>query len=170
MNIWGWVFAVSTVVYWSVFVVLARRGSAARTHVVIGVIHMLIATPFVVAPIRSFFDPNYLGFGFGLLRFEGRAATLPSLAILTWAVASAWLIVGRGKGRSMWCVAAFDLFVALNSAATTLLARSDNRIQFGDALTVGGLWAALIMLALLTVAPLLSSAWALRRVQAGAAA
>ena len=165
MNIWGWTFAVSVVVYWGVFVVLARRGSATRTHVVVGVIHMLIATPFVVAPIRSFFDPDYLGFGFGLLRFEGQAATLPSLVILTWALASAWLIVGRGRGRGMWCVAAFDLFVALNSAATTLLTRSDNHIQFGNALTIGGIWAALIMLALFTVAPLMSSAWALRRVQ-----
>lgn len=165
MNVWGWIFSLSAIVYWGVFVVLARRGSPTKIHLAVGVIHMLIATPFTVAPIRSFFDPDYLGFAFGLLRFEGRAATLPSLAILTWALASAWLIVSRGRGRGMWCVAAFDLFVALNSAATTLMARSDNQIQFGNALTIGGIWAVLIMLALFTVAPLVSSVWALRRVQ-----
>jgi hypothetical protein len=148
-----------------VFSSCSRGAHLQQKHVVGGVIHMLIATPFVVAPVRSFFDPNYLGFGFGLLRFDGQAATLPSLVILTWAVASAWLIVAQGRGRSMWCVAAFDLFVALNSAATTLVARSDNQIQFGNALTIGGIWAALIMLALFTFAPLVSSAWAMRRVQ-----
>lgn len=167
MNVWGWVFVVSVAIYWGVFLVLARRNSPTKTHIVLGVIHMLIATIFVVAPIRSFFDPNYLGFGLGLLRFDGRAATLPSLIVLTWAVASAWLIVGRGRGRAMWWVAGFDLLVAVNSAATTVLARSDNHIQFGNALTIGGLWALVIMLALFTVAPLLSSAWAVRRVQFG---
>ena len=164
MNIWGLVFVVSVVVYWGVFVVLSRRGSPAKTHLLLGIVHMLIATIFVVAPFRSFFDANYLGFGFGLLRFEGRAATLPSLLVLAWALASAWLIVGRGIGRAMWWVAGFDLFVALNSAAGTLLVHSDNQIQFGNALTIGGIWAVLIMLAFLTVAPLVSSAWAIRRV------
>jgi len=118
-----------------------------------------------VAPFRSALDRTYLGFGLGLLRFEGSDAALPATIILAWALASAWFVVARARGRGMFWVAAFDLLIALNSAAGTLIGQSDNSIQFGDALTINGVWAVVIMLALFAGAPLASSGWALRRVR-----
>jgi hypothetical protein len=122
---------------------------------------MLLATVVSVAPIRSFFDPEYLGFALGLLRFEGRGATLPAAVVLICALASALLIVSRSSGRGLLLVALFDLFFAVNSAAGTIM-RGDYRIQFGNALTIDGIVGASVMLLLFAGAPLLSAGWAWR--------
>jgi hypothetical protein len=165
MNAWGWTFLISNLVYWGVFVRLGRKGPRKTLPIIVGVVHMFLATVVSVAPLRSFFDPKYLGFGLGLLRFEGRDATLPATIILIWALASAWFVVARARGRGMFSVAAFDLLFAMNSVAATLARPSDHSIQFGDALTISGVWAVVIMLVLFAGAPLVSSAWALRRVE-----
>jgi hypothetical protein len=162
MNAWGWTFLLSNLVYWAMFLKVARAGSRRPLPIVVGVIHMLFAALVSVAPVRSLFDPDYIGFGLGLLRFDGRAAALPALVILGGALASAWIVVSRVPGRGLLLVAAFDLMFALNSAAATLSPGSDHRIQFGDGLTIDGLWAVSIMLCLFAAAPLLSSAWAWR--------
>jgi hypothetical protein len=167
MNAWGWVFVVSAVVYWSVFIVLAKSGPRQPLPIAIGVMHMLIAMLLAVAPIRSFFDPQYLGLSLGLLRFEGRAATVPATLILAWALASAWVTVARGRGPHMLWVAAFDLLFAANQTAA-IAVKSDTSIQFGHALTITGAASVAIMLALFALGPLVSSGWALRRVAAGA--
>lgn len=169
MNAWGWTFLISNLVYWGIFVKLAAVGPRKRLPIVLGIVHMLLATLVSVAPIRSFVDADYAGFGLGLIRFEGHAATLPATLILGWALASAWYVVARARGRGMLWVATFDLLFALNSAAATLIHQSDHRIQFGDALTIDGLWAVAIMLGLFAGAPLVSSVWALRRVQTSGA-
>jgi hypothetical protein len=122
---------------------------------------MLLATVVSVAPVRSFFDPEYLGFALGLLRFEGRAATLPSAVVLIGALASAWLVVSRSSGRSLLLVALFDLLFAVNAAAGTIM-RGDYRIQFGNALTIDGIVGLAVMLLLFAGAPLLSAGWAWR--------
>jgi hypothetical protein len=166
MNAWGWVFVISAAAYWSVFIVLARSGPRKALPIGIGVLHMLIAMLLAVAPMRSFFDPDYLGLSLGVLRFEGRAATLPAAVILVWALASAWLTVAWGRGRPMLWVAAFDLLFAMNQTAA-ILRNSDTSIQFGNALTITGVSAVLIMLMLFALGPLVSSGWALRRVQLG---
>ena len=162
MNAWGWIFLASSVVYWAIFLKVAWSGSGRPVPILVGVVHMLFAMGLSVAPARSFFDPHYHGFGLGLLRFEGQAATLPASIILGWALASAWIAVSRAPGRWLLVVAVFDLLFALNSAGAMLTPGSDHRIQLGDALTIGGLWGATIMLLLLAAAPLLSSGWAWR--------
>ena len=162
MNLWGWTFVLSNVVYWGIFLRSVRLGPKRRLAVAIGVVHMLLATVVSVAPIRSLFDPNYLGFALGVLRFEGRAATLPSAIVLVSALASAWLVVSRASGgRGLLLVALFDFLFAVNAAAGTIV-RGDYRIQFGDALTIDGLVGLSIMLLLFAGAPLLSAGWAWR--------
>jgi hypothetical protein len=168
MNIWGWTFLLSNVLYWGIFLKVARTGSRRGLPIAIGIIHMLFATLVSVAPLRSFFDPQYLGFGLGLLRFQGRAATLPSSVVLAFALASAWLVVSRSARPGFLLVAMFDLLFAINTAAGILVS-SDHRIQFGNALTIDGILAIAIMLSLFAGAPLLSSGWAWRRHQANPA-
>jgi hypothetical protein len=162
MSIWGWVFAISATVYWSVFLRLTRSGPRRPLPLVIGVLHMLIAMLLAVAPFRSLFDPHYLGLSLGVLRFEGRAATLPATVILAWALASAWVTVARGHGRAMLWVAAFDLLFAANQTAA-LFRNSDTSIQFGNALTITGASALLMMFGLFALGPFISSGWAMRR-------
>ena len=165
MNAWGWTFLLSNLLYWAIFLKIARNGSRLPLPIAVGVIHMLFAALVSVAPARSLLDPHYLGFGLGLLRFEGRAATLPASVILACALAAAWIVVSQAPRRGLLLVAAFDLLFALNSAVATLSPGRDHRIQFGDALTIDGLWAVATMLFLFAGAPLMSSGWAWRRHQ-----
>lgn len=71
MSIWLWVVAVSHVVYWSMFFYLLARRQWNFSALVFGVLHMLFASALVAAPLRSFFDSDYMGYQLGLVRFEG---------------------------------------------------------------------------------------------------
>jgi hypothetical protein len=161
MNVWGWTFVISNALYWALFLRQVRRGPRRPLPIVIGVVHMLFATVVSVAPVRSFFESHYAGFAIGLLRFEGRTATVPSLVILVCSLACAYFVVSRSVGRGLLLVAVFDFLFAVNTAAG-ILASNDHRIQFGNALTIDGLVAIAIMLIFFAGAPLLSSGWAWR--------
>src|SRR5258706_1997501 len=137
MTIWLWIGYFSGALYWSVFLYLLSRRRWNAGALAVGVLHMLFAMPFMVAPIRSFLDPAYPGFQFILLRFEGRAATLPSGMFLAWALAAAWISVAKGMGRWMRVVAIGDILFALLLGAGFLrdLLRGDltgEQIQFGE--------------------------------------
>jgi hypothetical protein len=161
MNVWAWTFLLSNVLYWGLFIRSAIFGRARRIAVVIGVVHMLFASTVSVAPIRSLFDPGYVGFALGVLRFEGRAATLPSALVLAGSLVSASLLTSRTSGRQLLFVAIFDFLFAIDTAAGTVM-HGDYRIQFGDALTIDGLIGLGVMLLLFAGAPLVSAGWTWR--------
>ncbi len=163
MTPWLWIALVSNLTFWAVFVALLLRHRPGATRTVVGVLHLLLAAFFSVAPIRSLIDPAYPGLGFGVLRFEGRGATLPATLVLVWALACAYLAVTRGAGRSLWWVAAFDLLMAANLAAGVLAPGSSNDIQFGEHLTISGHLGVAIMLLLFVAGPALSGWWAARK-------
>jgi hypothetical protein len=165
MNLWGWTFLVTNLMCWAVFVRRVQRGPHQRYAVGIGVLHMLLATLVSVAPARSFFDPQYHGFALGLLRFEGRAATIPSILVLASALACASVVVSRPSRRGFWFVAIFDVLLAFTVAAGTI-AHGDYRIQFGDALTLDGILGLAVMLLLFAGAPLFSAGWVWRQAAA----
>ena len=121
MSIWIWVIAISLIVYWSVFFYLLTRRRWDVPALTVGVLHMLFASMFVAAPIRSFFDPGYVGFAVGLVRFEGTWATLPSALLLSWALAVAWMAVASGKGHWMKLIALGDILFVLNLGGSFLL-------------------------------------------------
>ncbi|HEX8772955.1 MAG TPA: hypothetical protein VF735_05070 [Pyrinomonadaceae bacterium] len=170
MSIWLWVVAVSLAVYWSIFFYLLTRRRWDAPALIVGVLHMLFASIFVAVPIRSFFDPNYIGFGVGLVRFEGRWATLPSAVLLSWALAAAWFAVSYGKGRWMKLIAVGDILFALNLGGGFLLdyVRGDlsaSKIQGGEFFTLRGTVAALIPLLMFALPFVASAIWAMRRVE-----
>lgn len=99
MTVWLWVVLFSNLIYWSFFVYLLTRRRWNRPALAFGLLHMLFASLLVAAPIRSLLDPEYIGYQIGFVRFEGAWATLPATLILAWALWSAWLAVGRGRGR-----------------------------------------------------------------------
>jgi len=172
MSVWLWVIAISLAVYWSIFFYMLTRRRWDATALSVGVLHMLFASIFVAAPIRSFFDPNYVGFAVGLVRFEGAWATLPSAVFLLWALAAAWIAVCYGKGQWMKLIAVGDILFALNLGGGFLLdyVRGDlanSKIQGGEFFILQGTVAGLIPLLLFALPFATSAVWAARRIQPG---
>jgi hypothetical protein len=163
MTLWLWIALISNLIYGTVFAILARRRRAGAAAIVVGVVHLLLAGVFSVAPIRSAIDPHYPGLAFGILRFEGRSAVLPAATVLIWALSCAFVAVGKGAGRAMWWIAAFDLLMAANLAAGILSAGNDNSIQFGEHFTIPPTAGLTLMLLLFVLGPAASGVWSARR-------
>jgi hypothetical protein len=168
MTLWLWIALVANLVYWSGFAYLAKRHRARGAALAVGVLHMLFATPLVVAPIRSLIDPHYVGYQLGLVRFEGRSAFVPATLFLAWALASAWIAVTRRFGRPMYVVAAGDALFALNFGAAFVLdglrdGFSSTTLQAGEHFTIAGPIVAVVVLAVFTRPLIASCVWAVRR-------
>ena len=165
MAIWFWLALASNIVVWSIFFFLLTRGRWSWAALTVGVLHMLFAMVVSVAPFRSFLDPGYPGLGLGFLRFEKMAATLPATLIFCWAIAAAWVAVGKGRGRWLLLLIVGDIFLALNFGGSTLLeGRADNwRIEFGAGRSITGLAGAFVLILFFTMPFLASAIWAAKR-------
>jgi hypothetical protein len=157
---WIPLFVVTNAVYWTVFLYLAFHYRSSLFGAFFGVLHMLLAAAFSVPPFRSFLDPFYPGFAIGIIRLHGRAATFPTALMLSWALASAFILVSRRWGRPFWVVVVGDLAFAVNQLLGLSVSSSDNDIQFGEYLTIRGVLAVIIMAALLVAGPAMSAWWA----------
>ena len=163
MTPWLWIALISNTVYWSIFAWQLRKRQWTKTGLVVGIVHLLIAAIFSVAPIRSAIDPMYPGFRFGLLHFEGTATVLPAGIILVWALACAFIAIHRQAGKSLWVIAVFDFLLALNQALSILMFPNSWTIQFGEHFSITGIAGAAVMLALFAAGPFLSGYWSARR-------
>lgn len=154
--------------YLVAFAWLIRRRGWSTTAALVGILHLLFATANSAAPFRALVDGMFMGWQIGLLRFEGRAAILPSVIVLAWALGSLWLCAVRPASRWMHLITWGDLFSLVNlSAAMLLMLLSGElqkaKIQLGEYFQIGGLWVGVM---LLIVVPLLfgsSALWAYRR-------
>jgi len=168
MAIWFQIALALNVIYWAVFFYLLSRRRWNAPALAVGVFHMLFAAVVSVAPIRSLLDPDYVGYGLGVLHFEKRAVALPAALILGWALAAAWVAVGKGRGRWMRLVMVGDLFFALGIGVSILL--DDPRgwkFQLGEHFTAVGVAGLLILLCLFTLPFIASATWAASRTRAG---
>jgi len=163
MTPWIAIALATNLACWAVFVTLAVRRRPGAGAVALGVMHMLLAAAFSVAPFRSFVDPAYPGFRLGLLHFEHRAATLPAALLLAWALSAAWILASRGRGWKLWVVAVGDTLFAVNQTLDLFRSGSGNAIQFGEHLTISGSQALLIMAVLFVGGPAFSAWWSGRR-------
>jgi hypothetical protein len=166
MTPWLWIAVISNTIYWTLFGLQLRRSRWTATGLVIGIVHLLVAAIFSVAPFRSAVDPNYPGFRFGLLHFEGTATVLPSAILLVWALVCAFLAISKQFGKSFWLIAVFDFFLAANQALSILLSPADWTIQFGEHFSITGFAGAAVMLTLFALGPFLSGFWSSRRAMA----
>ncbi len=168
MAIWFQIALALNVVYWAVFFYLLSRRRWNVPALAVGVFHMLFAAVVSVAPIRSLLDPDYIGYGLGVLHFEKRAVVLPAALVLGWALAAAWVAVGKGRGRWMRLVMVGDLFFALSMGVSILLDNSQNwKFQLGEHFTATGAAGLLILLGLFTLPFIASAVWAAGRTRAG---
>jgi hypothetical protein len=163
MTPWLWIALISNTVYWIIFAALLRRRQWTTTGLIVGIVHLLIAAIFSVAPFRSAIDPAYIGFRFGLLQFQGTATVLPAGLLLVSALTCAYLAITRKSGKAFWFIAAFDFFIAANQTISILISPADRTIQFGEHLTITGIAGAAVMLLLFAFGPFLSGFWSARR-------
>ncbi len=164
MAIWFQIALVLNVVYWAVFFYLLTRRRWSITALAVGIFHMVFAAVVSVAPIRSLLDPDYIGYGLGVLHFEKRAVALPAALILGWALAAAWIAVGKGRGRWLRLVMVGDLFFALGMGVAILLDDSQNwKFQLGEQFTATGVAGLLVLLCFFTLPFVASAIWAASR-------
>jgi hypothetical protein len=168
MAIWFQVALALNVISWAVFCYLLSRRHWNAPALAVGIFHMLFAAVVSVAPIRSLLDPDYIGYGLGVIHFEKRAVALPAALILGWALAAAWIAVGKGRGRWMRLVMVGDLFFALSMGVSILLDDSRHwKFQLGEHFTATGVAGLLILLCFFTLPFIASAIWAASRTQAG---
>lgn len=161
MAIWFQIALGLNLIYWTVFFYLVSRRRWSRPGLAVGIFHMFFASLGSVAPIRSLLDPDYVGYGLGVLHFEKRAVAFPAAVILSWALASAWLTVGKARGRWMKVVMVGDLFMALSMSVALVLDDSQNwKFQLGENFTASGVAGLLILLCLFTFPFIASAIWA----------
>lgn len=171
MAIWFKIALALNLVYWTIFFYLLSRRRWNFAALAIGVFHMLFAALVSVAPIRSLLDADYIGYGVGLIQVEKRAVVIPATLILGWALASAWIVVGRGKGPWMKLVMIGNIFLALNLGISILLDNPQNwKFQLGEYFTVTGIAGLLVLLCLFTLPFVASAIWAAGRVKSGGTA
>ena len=131
--------------YLIAFVWLIRRRGWSTVAALVGILHLLFATANSAAPFRALIDDMFMGWQIGLLRFEGRAAILPSAIVLAWAVVSLCLCAARPASRWMRLITWGDVFWLVNiSAAMLMMLLSGElqkaKIQLGEYFQIGGLW------------------------------
>ncbi len=150
---------------WGWLTFKAKR-SLASVYVSLG--FLILAGMNSAAPIRGFVDPNYVGYGFGLLQAgKGLSVTLIAGSVFLAAAASALIAARNRPGPLMWIVAAVSLvFLVVQGwpwLQGVITDPSQNAIQFGEYLTIPGLVSSLLI-ALLLIGPfLVGVVWAPRR-------
>jgi hypothetical protein len=163
MAIWFKIAIPLNILYWAVFFSLLSRRRWSWSALAVGIFHMLFAGVCSVAPIRSLIDPDYIGFGVGVMQFAGSSAALPAALILSWALFAAWIAVGKGSGRLMTLIAVGDILLALSLGASILQDSAGWKLQFGEHLTIDGYAGATVLLLMFTLPLVLSALWAVRR-------
>jgi len=168
MAIWFKIALALNVVYWIVFFYFLSRRRWNIPALGVGLFHMLFAAVVSVAPIRSLLDPDYVGYGVGVLQFEKRAVALPDALILAWALAAAWIAIGKGKGPWMKLVMLGDLFFGLSMSIALVLDNPTNwKFQLGEQFTAEGMTGLIILLGFFTLPFFVSAVWAAKRSRSG---
>ncbi|HEY5883195.1 MAG TPA: hypothetical protein VIT88_00825 [Pyrinomonadaceae bacterium] len=168
MAIWFQIAIALNIIYWAIFFYLLARRRWNVPALAAGLFHMLFAGIVSVAPIRSLLDPDYPGYSLGLIHLEKRAVVIPAALILGWALASAWIAVGKSRGRWMRLVMVGDIFFAFSLGVSIVFDDAQNwKFQLGENFTATGITGLLILLGLFTLPFIASAIWAASRTEAG---
>lgn len=164
MDRWTLLLLGSNVIYWGVFVCLLRLRRWSWSGLLVGALHMLIATFLVLGPWRALFGQPDFHYEVGYVEGTGRGAFVPSLVLLAWALWSAWLPVIKERGRWILLGAVGDALMTVNVVATVLTSDlTAGRIQAGDYFTIAGAELVSALLVVFATPLVASSVWAFRR-------
>ena len=150
---------------------LIARNSRSFASVYVSFAFLLLAGMNSAAPLRAYVDPNYIGYGFGLLRADkGLPVTLAAGSVFVAAAVCAFIAARNRRGNAMWAVAAVcAAFAVIQGWPWLRNALSDpasNTIQFGEYFTVPGVVGTAVLGALLVLPFLIGVPWAARRARA----
>ena len=150
---------------WILVLVKSRRSFMS---IYVSFAFLLLAAMNSAAPIRGYVDPNYVGYGFGLLHAtKGLSVTLMAGGVFLISAVSAFFAARNRQGPGMWIVAvacfAFAVIQGWRWLEGVVHDPASNAIQFGEYLTIPGLAASALLGALLVVPFVLGAPWAARR-------
>ena len=162
-------FALSVVaLLFTAWVLVLMKSPRSFLSIYVSLGFLLLAGMNSAAPIRGFVDPNYVGYGFGLLRAEkGLPVTLIAGSVFLLSLMSAFIAVRNRRTAAMWIVAgtaaAFTVIQGWPWLSGVLSDPNSNVIQFGEYLTIPGFIGSILIGALLVFPFLLGMRWAARR-------
>ena len=150
---------------WILVLVKSRRS---LMSIYVSFAFLLLAAMNSAAPIRGYVDPNYVGYGFGLLRADkGLLVTFVAGGVFLVSAVCAFIAARNRGSRAMWLVAAACVaFIVIQGwpwLEGVLTDPSSNAIQFGEYLTIPGLAASALLAVLLVLPFVLGAFWASRR-------
>ena len=165
---WAWVALGVSAGLLLVWTLVARRAKAGAPAAFVGLAHLIVAGLHSAAPVRGYFDPQYVGYGFGLLSADkGLAVTLVAGAVWLVAVLGGFLSLARAR-LAMAFVAlsslAFAVIIGAPLVRDLLITPDASKLQLGEYLTVPGLAAIGLLLAILVLPFVIGFVWAGRRV------
>lgn len=164
MAVWFKIAIGLNLIYWTIFFYFVSRRRWTKTALAVGVFHMLFAGVVSVAPIRSFLDPDYMGYELGIIKFQKLAVVIPAALILAWALAASWIAVNNRRGRLMIVAAVGDILMSLSMAGSFIFGDpNDWKFQLGEHFALNGVPGLLVLLSLFTLPFILSAIWATRR-------
>jgi hypothetical protein len=162
-------FALSiSAVLTAIWIVVLIKSQRSLMSIYVSFAFLLLAAMNSAAPIRGYVDPNYVGYGFGLLHAtKGLAVTLMAGGVFLISVVSAFLAARNRPDPEMWIVAvacaAFAVIQGWPWLESVLHDPAGNKIQFGEYLTVPGVVASALLGVLLVLPFVLGAPWAARR-------
>lgn len=117
------------------------------------------------APVRGAFDPDYVGYRFGVATADkGQAVTLIAGSIFLLSAVSALLAASRAAGRELWLVAltcaAMFVIIGVPTLQQAVIDPAGNSIQLGEYGTVPGSVGTAILILLLTIPYAIGAVWA----------
>lgn len=165
---WAWVALGVSAGLLLVWTLVARRAKAGAPAAFVGLAHLIVAGLHSAAPVRGYFDPQYVGYGFGLLSADkGLAVTLVAGAVWLVAVLGGFLSLARARVAMAFVALsslAFAVIIGAPLVRDLLITPDASKLQLGEYLTVPGLAAIGLLLAILVLPFVIGFVWAGRRV------
>lgn len=171
---WAYEALAVSAVLLAVWLAVAFRAKAGAPAAFVGFVHLLVAGLHSAAPVRGYVDPDYIGYGFGLLAAdEGLAVTVTAGAVWLVAVLGAFLALSKARLAMAFVTlssAAFAVIVGAPLTQGLLIDPGGGKVQLGEYLTIPGLAATGLMLLALVLPFVIGVFWAggrlLRRTRA----
>lgn len=164
---WAWVALGVSAVLLLVWTLVARRAKAGAPAAFVGLAHLVVAGLHSAAPARGYLDPDYVGYGFGLLTAD-RGLTVTIIAGAVWAVAvlGAFLALSRARPAMAFVALsslAFAVIIGAPLVRDLVVTADASKLQLGQYLTIPGAVAISLLLVMLVLPFVVGFVWAGRR-------